>query len=270
MKSVDLTAVIIAKNEAEMLGACLKTLVWCSEVVVVDDNSTDETREIAKKHGAKLVPFSNPSFAELRNHALKQVKTNWLFYIDADERVTPQLAAEIAKEIATAEVSALSMKRDNFFFGTQFSHGGWQEDTVTRIFKASALQEWRGKIHESPVFSGTAKTLKNSLIHFSHRSIVSGLFKSASWTPMEAELLYKAGIAPVGVMTVLRKGIMEFLRRGVFKKGYQDGAAGMMEAIIQGINRILVYAQVWELQQKPSIAQRYQNAEEKIAQQWKD
>lgn len=270
MKSSEITAVIIAKNEAQMLKSCIKTLQWCSEVLVIDDGSTDDTAKIAEQVGARVIQYSNSSFAKLRNEALKHVKTNWIFYIDADERVTPTLAKEIMVHMETSEASALRMPRSNIFFGRTFAHGGWEDDTVTRIFKKSELKEWQGMIHESPIFEGDVVDLQTSLTHFSHRNIVAGLHKTASWTPMEAELLYDSGLPRVSVITILRKGLFEFLRRGVFKMGYKDGEAGLVEAIIQGINRMLVYAQVWELQQKPPLSDQYTSHEAKIRKQWSD
>lgn len=270
MKPVKITAIIIAKNEASMINACLQCLGWCSDVVVIDDNSTDETATIAKKAGAKVVGFSDSSFANLRNEALKHVKTDWLLYIDADERISPSLANEITESMERSEATAFSFRRSNIFFGRTFGHGGWEDDIVTRVFKKSALKEWQGSIHESPIFSGEVLPLTSFLIHFSHRNIASGLRKTASWTPMEAELLYESGLSKVSVFTILRKGLMEFIRRGILKKGYQDGEAGLVEAIIQGINRMLVYAQVWELQQKPPLADQYTSYEKSLQKQWSD
>ena len=98
---------------------------------------------------------------------------------------------------------------------------------------------------------------------------MSGLLKTAAWTPIEAQELYKSGIQPVTLLTLLRKGFMEFLRRGFLKQGYKDGMTGLVEAVIQGINRVLVYIQVWELQQQPSIPERYQKKEAEILSLWK-
>lgn len=270
MKKIDITAVIIAKNEEEMLPGCLDTLSWCSDLLIIDDGSVDTTVAIAEKKGARVISFKHPSFARLRNEALKYCKTSWIFYIDADERVTPTLAKEILVQVETSDASALSCNRSNFFLGKEFTHGGWEDDVVTRIFKTDSLQQWTGKVHESPEFSGTVTQLKTPLIHFSHRDIASGLFKSASWTGIEAELLHKSELPTVSVGTILRKGIMEFIRRGFLKGGYKDGQAGLIEALVQGINRMLVYMQVWELQQKPPITDTYQSKEQEIQKLWKD
>lgn len=263
-----LTAVIVAKNEAEMIVNCIDTLRWCDEVLVIDTASTDDTAQLAETAGARIVGFASPSMAKVRNEAIKRVKTDWVLYIDADERVTPTLAKEIAVLLETTTASALTLRRQNIHYGKTFHHGGWQQDLVTRAFKKEAFQEWFGDIHESPKFAGEAVMVKSPLLHLTHRNTVDGLKKTISWTPIEARLLFEANTPPVTLRTILRKGIVEFVRRGLLKKGYQDGMEGWIEAVVQGINRMLVYIQVWELQHKPSLTEIYQGIEQKIATMW--
>lgn len=264
-----ITAVIIAKNEAEMIVNCIETLRWCDDIVVIDTASTDDTAELAETAGARVIGFSHPSFAKVRNEALKRVRTDWIVYIDADERVTPTLAKEIMVQLETAQVSALIFNRQNIHYGKTFHHGGWQHDKVARAFNKETFEGWYGDIHESPKFTGEAITLRSPLLHLTHRSTIDGLKKTISWTPIEARLLFEAGTKPVKLHTILRKGIMEFLRRGLFKQGYKDGMEGWIEAVVQGINRMLVYIQLWELQRTPSLSETYQAIEEKVATLWR-
>lgn len=265
-----ITAVIIASNEESMIAACLDTVQWCSEVLVIDNGSTDETAKIAEQRGARVLSAKHNSFAKLRNEALKHIKTDWLFYIDADERVTPTLAKEILVHVETDTAAALILQRTNIFFGQEFKHGGWQADAVPRVFKKAAFKEWTGVVHETPHFNGESTTLHAPLLHLTHRDIRSGLYKSASWTHREAELLYKDGLPTVSILTMIRKAGMEFVRRALFKQGYKDGEAGLVEALVQGMNKFMIYAQVWELQQEPSIAQKYAQKEQEITQLWKN
>lgn len=264
----NITAIILARNEEPMIESCIRTLGWCSEILVIDDSSTDATTEQAENLGARVVKFSHSSFARKRNEALKHAQGNWLFYIDADERVTPTLAKEILVNIETSGAVALRCQRENYLYGHLFTHGGWENDWVTRIFKKTALQEWTGEIHESPVFAGESVDLHSPLLHFTHRSTEENLRKSADWTKIEAELLYKAGEPPVTLLTLIRKGLMEFCRRAVRQKGYRDGLAGLIEALVQGMNRVMVYIQVWELQQKPPLPERYQKKDQALKQVW--
>jgi (heptosyl)LPS beta-1,4-glucosyltransferase len=264
-----IAAIIITKNEEGMIANCMGTLGWCDEVIVIDTGSSDHTVEVAKKLGAQVATSTSNSFAERRNAALKLTKADWLFYIDADERVTPVLSKEILVQIETTPHHALSLHRQNIMYGKPFLHGGWQNEHLNRVFRHSHFHGWKGEIHESSVFEGEAVALHDSLLHFTHRNTIDGLKKTIAWTPVEAQLLYQAGTPAVTPLTLVRKGVMEFVRRAIFQKGSQDGAEGWIEAMVQGINRILVYIQLWELQQKPSLSDKYHQEELKLVEQWK-
>lgn len=265
---MSITAIIIAKNEEEMIANCIEGLRWCDEIIVIDNGSTDTTANIAEKLGARVIGYANDNFAKVRNEGLKRSKTDWVFYVDADERVTPALAREIMVNVETNAAEAFTIKRQNICYGYHLSNGGWDRDFVTRFFKVSSLKEWSGKIHESAIYEGKNLTLKQPLIHLTHRSTKENLHKSAEWTGIEAELLYKADIKPVSLFTLLRKGSMEFVRRAFLKNGRKDGMVGYVEALVQAMNRVMVYIQVWELQQKPAISTRYEKIEREISSQW--
>lgn len=252
-----------------MIVNCIDTLSWCDEVLVIDSGSVDDTAKLAETAGARVISLAHRSMARLRNEALKRVKTDWLFYVDADERVTPTLAKEIMVLLETKDdVAALSMARQNIHYGKIMHHGGWNQDWVTRVFAHEQLQGWKGLIHESPHFTGQELKLKTPLIHLTHRNTADGLKKTIAWTPIEADLLAQHETKPVKLGTILRKGLMEFMRRGIFKLGFKDGLEGWIEAVVQGINRMLVYIQLWERQRQPNLEETYQQIEQKIAHMW--
>lgn len=263
-----LTAVVLTKNNESILAACLECLQFCQQIIVIDSNSSDRTREVAEQYNCRVINYDAESFAKKREKALDLVKTEWLLYIDSDERVSPQLAEAILAAIATNQASALSFSRENICYGYSLNHGGWDQDVVTRVFRKKDLRGWQGEIHESPLFTGSVQVLQQKLLHLTHRNTQDNLRKSADWTIKEAELLAKAKAAPVTLGVIVRKGVMEFYRRAWQKKGYRDGLPGLIEALVQGMNRMLVYIQLWELQQKPSLIERYQQQEEKIARTW--
>jgi (heptosyl)LPS beta-1,4-glucosyltransferase len=271
MKKTAITAIIIAKNESAMLAGCLTSLEWCDAVLVIDNGSVDETVVVAEQMGARVIHIKHDSFDRLRTDALKYVQTPWVFYIDADERVTPQLAQSITVHLETAvpPTNAFSLVRDNYYYGHKMNWGGWQHDLITRIFRVQTLEKWHGKVHESPVFSGQVVKIPLPLVHFSHRNTSDGLKKTIAWTKIEAELLAEAQIKPITIWTILRKTIMEFWRRAVVYKGWRDGMPGLVEAVIQAINKALIYIQVWELQQKPSLNDTYQELDKAIQQSWR-
>ncbi|MDH5533363.1 MAG: glycosyltransferase family 2 protein [Candidatus Pacebacteria bacterium] len=265
---MSITAIIIAKNEESMIANCIESLRWCDEILVIDNGSIDSTASVSEKLGARVIGFSSTDFSKVRNEGLKRSKTDWIFYVDADERVSPELAREIMVSIETNVGQAFKLKRDNICYGFPLTHGGWENDYVTRVFKRDDLTSWSGKIHESANFNGKEVSLQQPLLHLTHRSTKDNLYKSAEWTGIEADLLYKSGIKPVTLFTLIRKGLMEFIRRDFIKQGSKNGMVGHVEALVQAMNRVMVYIQVWELQQKPSLPDRYEKIEREISQKW--
>ncbi len=268
-----ISALVIARNEADMIANCLDSLQWCDEVIVVDNDSSDTTAELAKRAGARVVTTKG-GFSELRNEALRRAKTDWVLYVDADERVVPALADEVRSAIAQSETNphaptAYSVRRSNVLYGYPMYYGGWQHDRVVRLFNRLKLKTWAGEVHEHADIDGEVSELQQPLLHLTHRNVVSGLLKTAEWTPIEARLLFESGIPPVKLTTLFRKFGMELLRRGVKEQGYKDGLPGWIEALVQATNRLLVYIQVWELQQKPSLSARYRRHEELVAELWR-
>lgn len=263
-----LTAIVITKNEEGMIANCLACLRFADEIIVVDSGSSDNTVEIATREGATIVKASGGTFKDWRNLGLERATSDWVLYVDADERVTPKLADEIIYTIGLTPNAGLLLKRNNIHFGKWMEHGGWETDLLLRLFERKCLKGWEGDIHEHAEIKGTIGQIKEPLVHLTHRTIVDNLLKSASWTPIEARLLAESKIGPVKPFTLLRKIKMEFLRRLIFKKGYKDGMEGWIESLQQAFNRFLVYAQVWELQQKPPLEDRYQIMEKEILKMW--
>jgi glycosyltransferase involved in cell wall biosynthesis len=259
-----LSVIVLTHNTAPLIRQCLRSVSWADELIVLDSGSTDTTVGIARQFTHKV--FSQPliSFAKQRNLGAKAAKGDWLLYLDADERATVSLRKEIEAAIESGRAAAYRLPRENYVLGRKVSHGGFWPDYVTRLFRTSDFTKWQGRIHESPQFSGTLGTLKEPLIHLAHRSIQEGVVKSARWTGMEAELFYRAGHPSVTWWRLLKVIIWEFGYRFLKLQGFRDGFVGFLEALIQAWNRFLVYAQLWEMQQKPAIPERYQQIEKKI------
>lgn len=264
-----ISAIILAKNEEAMIANCIASLSFVDQIIVVDSHSTDNTREIAKREGAIVIETKEESFAGRRNEALPAATGDWLLYIDADERITPRLAQEISEVIQFTSNAAFSLKRNNIHFGKWMEHGGWEKDSIVRLFKHSQLQKWEGIVHEHAIVDGNVGELKEPLVHLTHRSLKDGLQKSIIWTDMEASLLYQANVPKVTVFTLVRKTMMEFLRRLIFKKGFKDGMEGWIESMQQAANRYFVYERLWEMQQKPSLDEKYERLEQEIMKLWK-
>ncbi len=263
-----ISAVIITKDEEAMIANCLASLRFTDEIIVVDSGSSDNTVGIANREGTKIIQVTGGSFKDWRNAGMDASTMDWILYIDADERVTPKLADEIVKSIQFTSNAAYALARNNIHFGKWMEHGGWEEDKIVRLFKRSHLKKWSGDVHESASVEGVVGLLQEPLAHLTHRNIRDGLIKSYTWTDIEAKLLLDAGTKPVKPFTLVRKFLMEFIRRLIIKKGYKDGMEGWIESFQQAINRFFVYERLWELQQKPSLDERYQAIEKEIVRSW--
>jgi (heptosyl)LPS beta-1,4-glucosyltransferase len=266
--SYSISALIIVRNEEDMIANCIETLRWANEVIVLDTGSTDRTRELAKHAGARVEQAHGKNFADWRNEIAEHATSTWLFYVDADERVTPQLAQMIQNRIHRTEIDAYTVRRHNIHYGRWMQFGGWQNDQLLRIMKKSQLKSWVGEVHEHAEIVGRVDSLEEPLIHLTHRSMYDGLKKSVEWTDTEAKLFLDAGHPPITPLRLIKIVTFDFLNRMIFKKAWKDGTEGTLEAMIQTMNRFLVYVRLWELQQKPPISQRYDRIEQEIQKQW--
>jgi glycosyltransferase involved in cell wall biosynthesis len=278
MKIKELTGIIIARNEeTHILSAIQNLKQFCAHIIVVDNESSDDTLNLANRAGVATYIFNGQDFASIRNLAAQKVTTSWFFYLDSDERVTPELAAAINKITTSKEaenIGALSFARQNFFYGHQMLSTGFdpQSDLATRFFNKLHFQKWTGTIHETAHFSGRLASVTDfPLWHFTHRSTRDNLLKSAAWTPLEAQLLANdPNTPPITPSLILRKTLMEFWRRYFKGHAHKDGSVGFIESLTQAFNRALVYCQVWEKQQIPSIEKQYDQLEADLRARWQN
>lgn len=248
-----LSAIIIAKNAEELISDCLESLSFCDEIVVVDGGSTDKTNEIAKKFHARIIQGDVNSFAEQRNIGLEHAKGEWLFYIDTDERVSPELAKNIKDIIESSNVttqSAYKIKRKNFYFG---NHEWPQIEHLERLFKRENLQKWEGRLHESPVVSGKIGEMNGYLLHFTHKDLTSMLQKTIIWSQVEADLRFKNNHPKMTWWRFPRVMLTAFYDSYIKQKGYKAGTAGMVESVYQAFSMFITYARLWEMQEKSSV-----------------
>jgi glycosyltransferase involved in cell wall biosynthesis len=247
-----LSVVIIAKNEEEVIAEAIKSALWAEEVVVLDTGSIDKTPQIAHKLGARVarMPTKGLTFARWRTEAIGKSKGEWLFYLDADERITPGLRKEILEIVNSKEreFSAYAAPRENYYLGKRMRWGGAWPDYVERLFYKKNLKKWIGRLHERPVFKGKLGYLENPLEHYTHRDLTSMLKKTIKWSRLEAEELYRAGHPPVTWWRFLRIMLTELWDRGIKKQGFRDGTVGVIEIIFQMFSRFITYARLWEMQ----------------------
>lgn len=263
--SPKLSIIIIARNEEEMIGECLESIrQLADEIVFLDGGSTDNTLEIVKKYSkARIIrqKVGKMDYGAWHNQGAKEAKGEWILYVDADERITPELQKEILSVISTQlpVIGAYAIPRQNILLGKRMKYGGWYPDYQIRLFRKSHLEGWEGSLHERPIFSSKGRSasggegelgyLKQPMLHITHRDLSSMVEKTRQWSKIEAELLYKARHPPVVWWRIIRVMLTEFWHRAVKLQGWRDGTVGWIEIIFQMFSRFITYARLWELQQ---------------------
>lgn len=261
---MSITFIVLTHNNQTEISGCLHSLKG-QPALVVDDNSADKTLSLVKTFkNIQVLSRSLDNFSSQRNFALSKVKTDWAFFLDADERLSAQGLKEILGIIKNTPFSAFRLKRLNYFFGKPMKSGGYWPDWQTRLFKVKDFSKFTGLIHETPIFKGDLGDLTAHLIHHSHKSLSNGLNKSIAWTKKEAQEFIKSNHPSVTWWRVLKVMVVEFINRYFLKKAFLSGYIGFTESLTQAINRYFVYQQIWELQQKPSIKERYQQLDKNL------
>lgn len=247
---IKISAIILTKNSEEFIADCIDSVSFCDEIIVVDDNSTDRTPDLAKHMGAHVFQDESKSFAEKRNFGLKKAKGKWVFYIDSDERVSSELLDSI-KEIINKDKSASSayrVKRKNFYLG----NNEWPYiEKLERLFKRNKLTEWYGELHETAKVDGSLEDIEEGfLLHYTHRNLTVMIDKTNKWSDVEADLRLKAHHPKMSGWRFFRVMLTGFYGSYVKQEGWRAGTAGLVESLYQAFSMFITYAKLWEKQNK--------------------
>lgn len=226
-----LSVAIIARNEERNLRACLASVAFADEIVVVDHASTDRTVSIAREHGARVIETSNwPGFGAQKNRALDACTGEWILSLDADERVSPQLRGEIECVLAQPRFDVYEMPRRSTYCGRFMRHGGWHPDYVRRLLRRGAARFSDATVHETLVTDRPVGRLRAPLLHYSFRTMDEVIAKMNRYSSDSAAALAARGQAP-GLASAIAHGFAAFLRTYVFKLGFLDGRRGFLLAV---------------------------------------
>lgn len=250
---VTISVVVIAKNEEKKIGDCLNSVKWADEIILIDNGSIDKTAIIAKKFGANVVSIKKGAYSDLRIEGLKKAKCKWILYVDADERVTPELEGEILEKIKTQgwqteKLVAYAIPRENVILGKKLIHGGWWPDYVKRLFNKNKLKKWVGELHEEPVFDGELGLLQKPLIHLKHDNLSDMVEKTNIWSEVEAKLMLEARHPSMNIVRFFSAMFREFWLRLIKQKAFLDGVEGVIYALYQVYSKFISYAKLWEMQ----------------------
>ena len=218
----DLTAIILTRNEARHVAECIASLHWADRVLVFDSHSDDGTQELARAAGAEVIERRFDNYAAQRNAALDSVAADWVFFVDADERGTPALAAEVRRVIAERPESAWYVPRHNYIFGRLTLGAGWYPDYQLRLLRHGRARYLR-PVHEIAEVDGAIGYLENPLIHHNYRDAAQFHAKQRAYVEHDARILWGEGARPKPrnyVLQPLRQFRWRYLTLGGWREGF--------------------------------------------------
>lgn len=229
-----LAAIVLTYNEAEHIEACLETTQFADLRIAFDSYSTDGTPDLAQRAGAAVIQHEFQNFAQYRNAALDAVagQVDWVLFVDADERVTPELAAEIERVLHAPECVGYRIPRYNYLFGKLTKAAGWYPDYQTRLLKVgSARYDPERKVHEIVLLDGAEGTLQEHLVHYNYRDVAHFIAKQQKYVRYDAQIMHEQGLCPRPhnyVLQPLRHFRWRFFQLG----GYREGWHGLRLSLL--------------------------------------
>jgi glycosyltransferase involved in cell wall biosynthesis len=245
---LNVSAVFITRDAGSQLSPALRSVQFCRDIVVLDSGSTDNTREIAQQHGARFFHQDWLGFGPQKQKAVSLAKYDWVLCLDADERVSPDLARSIEKCLKSAEHPAWRMPRSNFFIDRYLRHGEGYPDFSLRLFDRRHACWSDDAVHEQVLTQGTVGTLQGDLLHHSAESLSVYLTKQNRYTDIQARKLADSGKVP-GATKLWLSPLVRFIKFYVFRGGWRDGWPGFTHIAIGCFNSFIKYAKARALLQ---------------------
>jgi len=257
MKNSEVTVIIHTHNEQSNVVECIASAKLLTEnIIVIDMESADETVALAKKNGGQVVSFPFSHYVEpAREFGIKKAITTWTFLLDADERMTNELAQEIKDIISNSEskITYYKVPRQNVFGRKKWlRHGGWWPDHQIRLINTKYFRSWPKVIHSTPKIEGELGYLQNPIKHYFHGDLEKMVEKTVIFENIESDLLYKAN-KPVGTLTFFRKYLGELYRRLIGNLGFLDGSVGIIESIYQAYSKTITYLYLYEKKNRRAL-----------------
>ena len=247
-----ISAVILTKNEQEHIVFCIKSLLWCDEIVIVDDYSVDKTLEKIASLKKPLTIFQRKldgNFSEQRNFGLAKTSGEWILFVDADEVVTDALKHEILTSLQNNhDISGFEIRRVDSVWGGPLRYGEGGNMKLLRLVKKHHGL-WKGKVHEVLAVKGEVQSLTQPLLHYPHNDISEFLNKINFYTTIRAKELYSQQ-KKVHFLSMLCYPIGKFVLNYFLKRGFLDGTVGLVHAMLMSFHSFMVRGKLWLLWQK--------------------
>lgn len=240
------TVVIAAKDAGAHIRDCVASVVdWAGEVLVVENDSADDTVALARQAGATV--FSHPfrTIGAQRNVAIARARHPWILVVDADERCTPELAREVVALLGAADREAYRVRRRNFFLRREIRHGGWERDRPVRLFRAGLRYDER-PVHEHVVTTAAPGMLRAPLLHYTYDSLGQYFEKLTRYSAWWAEQQH-ARDRRAGALALLVRPPARFLSMYLLRGGFLDGGHGLVLAVLAAVSVAAKYARLWAL-----------------------
>ena len=244
---VPISVTVLTFNEEDRIRDCLESVKWADEIIVVDSLSTDGTLEIVKEYTDRIVQRPWPGYVEQKQFALEQATHEWLLNVDADERVSPELAQEIRNVVQQDDPSfaGWTMPRKTFYLGRWITRGGWYPDRKLRLVRRTKAR-WEGvEPHDRVVVDGPVGRLRGDLHHLTYRDMADHLKRINRFTTAAAREMDERGKRFVRGHMLLNP-IAKFLKMYLLRLGFLDGQAGFVIAVLSSYYVFLKYAKLWE------------------------
>jgi glycosyltransferase involved in cell wall biosynthesis len=241
-----LSAVLITRNAAAVLEPCLESLAFADEIVIVDSASSDSTQAIAQRFGARVVQKEWLGFGRQKQFAVEQAEHDWVLCLDADERVSPELAASIQAALAAPVSPVYRMPRRNRFLGRWLAHGEGYPDWSPRLFNRMNARWSDDLVHEKVLFAVTPGTLLGDLLHDSSDDLANYLERQNRYTTLAARQAFERGRS-AGIVHLLLSPVVRFFKFYILRLGFLDGVPGLLHISIGCMNSYMKYAKLIEL-----------------------
>ncbi len=240
-----LAVIILTRNEEANIEAAMESAAFADEIVVVDSGSTDRTQELAEANGAKFIshPMNEQGFAGQRNFALSQTEADWVFYLDADERITMKAAQEIGHLVELNELAAYKIKRQNIVFGQMMKYGEHRPDWCIRLFPRNSVH-WLGEVHESPEVVIPVKSMKHTMEHYTYNDWDRYFDKFNQYTSLMANRMFENG-KRANFADILFHPLFAFVRFYFLRLGFLDGKQGLIFALNHYFYTMIKYVKLY-------------------------
>ncbi len=240
------STVVITLNEEDRLRACLESVAWTDELIVVDAESEDKTVHIAREFTEHVVVRPWGGFAAQKNFAIAQAAGDWILSLDADEEVSPALRAEILETLEGRPTYAgFAMPRQNIFWGQWIRHGGLYPDWQVRLFKRGQGIFGERAVHESVRIEGAVGRLRGVILHRSYRDLSDFLVRAERYSSLAADEWIRSG-RPVRTSDLVFRPFGRFFSMYVLRRGFLDGSRGFLLAILYAYYVFMRSAKAWE------------------------